>query len=64
MNQKQLKEYKSDLEEIFFSGKYSGDVATMIRAEIIKVGKQITPEVIVQPKTELEKFLINQRFHQ
>lgn len=46
MKQTQLKQYKAELEEIFFSRKYSGEVADMIRKEIIKVGKKIEPEVI------------------
>ena len=47
MNQLQLVAYKSELEVIFFSGTYSGDVLDMIRAEIIKVSKLITPEKVV-----------------
>ena len=44
--QEQLKQYKSELEEIFFSRKYSGDVATLIKKDIIRVSKLITPEKI------------------
>lgn len=52
-SQEQLKQYKADLEKIFFSGKFSGEVADLIRSEIIKVGKKIEPEIIDTSKNWL-----------
>ena len=46
MKQTQLKQYKAELETVFFSGQVKGEVANMMRREIIRVGKQITPTPI------------------